>query len=149
MRKILIAGIIFHAAIANAMDIAYLTKKHHFPIMKLEITAGDFCRTSFGLSNSNGASRYKECVEEKKKEFSNDFIEANKYLKSKGNAYNDAVLSLRKYYNSVLEMLSIPEGFSSESRYEQNLRRSRQQTLESVIHAAWQELETDIKIADQ
>ena len=151
MRKILIAGIIFHAASANALDIAYLVSKKHFPIMNLEVAAGTLCQSEFSLMSinpdSSGISQYENCVTKTKKNFSDAFIGANKYLKDKG--YNDAALSLRKYYNSALEMLSTPALLSRESRHENILRNSREQKLKSAIDAAWQELETDIKIADQ
>lgn len=150
MKTLCIICLNVYAVTASAQNpVDFVTS--HTPIYQLNAGARPLCEAElFAMSLDPQTSiikNYENCVDQKKKNISDLFINANKHLKEKG--YTEAVVSLRKYYNSIIQRLAEPVIYSRESIRERSIRDRRDDELRRATDVAWSELATDIKMADK
>jgi hypothetical protein len=135
------------STIATAQDgIAGLT--NHSPIVLLYLDAINICkgeRFETQLTpNEKSIEKYRNCVTNKKASLETNFISSNKYLKEKG--FTQSQASLKKYYISLISLLSLPEITYKENTYQRLARESIESDLQRAIESDWALLATEIKL---
>jgi hypothetical protein len=149
MKKIItIAIFCFSNIIASAQDgIAGLGK--HDPVVVLYFEAFILCESErFSTQvnpNESSIQKYRECIAKKKTALETSFINANSYLKAAG--YTQSQASLKKYYISVINKISLPDITYKESTYELRAREGIESELQREINFNWSSLATDIKLS--
>lgn len=149
MKKIVIILLLMHTAAVHAQS-RVLEMANHPPVLRMYMGTLALCNAEMFMMSINPESskikEYEACVDEKKAEAGNMYIEANKYLKSKG--YTDAMVSLRRYYNAILQRLSEGPIYVRESSYEQGIRERRADEAKRAQDVALDSLMIDIKMAE-
>lgn len=148
MKKFITLAIIFlSSTIATAQDgISGLEK--HGPIVSIYFEAINVCTgekfSTILTPDEKSIEAYRNCVSNKKSSLESHFINSNKYLKEKG--FTQSQASLKKYYISLISLLSLPEITYRENTYQRLARESTESELRRSIESNWASLATDIKL---